>query len=368
MAGLCLVLLFQAFRMAYRDIGYDFTSYLLAARALRDGGNPYQLKMPFPYLYPLFAAFGLIPLTYVPYWLANAIWLVLCVAGLAAGCLALERGGQRRRLAVPALVALLVFFSPIQSNMIHGQINSIVLFCCVMFYCAYARNRAAPAGAWLAAAVAVKVLPAVLLLFLIVRRKYRILLWTLLFTGLLCLLPVLVAGRELPAYYRSYCDAFVWPSLTRSMPNSPTHFSLQGAVACFLPSVPLLWQKVLCGLAVAAALFAVERAAARSGDSRRDIWPFCAYLVACMLLSPVVETHHFVLAAPAVFLLGVKAFLDRAWMTPTVVLCLGGFVVCFNLAAWDGTKLSYFASLAILLALLHVAAGQPAVAASGRKT
>ena len=35
MAGLCLVLLFQAFRMAYRDIGYDFTSYPLAALALR---------------------------------------------------------------------------------------------------------------------------------------------------------------------------------------------------------------------------------------------------------------------------------------------------------------------------------------------
>ena len=60
MAGLCVVLLFQAFRMAYRDVGYDFTSYLLAARALRDGSNPYQLEMPFPYLYPLFPAFGLI--------------------------------------------------------------------------------------------------------------------------------------------------------------------------------------------------------------------------------------------------------------------------------------------------------------------
>ena len=144
------------------------------------------MKMPFPYLYPLFAAFGFIPLMYVPYWLANAIWLVLCVAGLAAGCLALT-GRALPPARGAALVALLVFFSPIQSNMIHGQINSIVLFCCVMFDCAYARNRALPAGAWLAAAVAVKVLPAVLLFFLIVRRKYRILLWTLLFTGLLCL-------------------------------------------------------------------------------------------------------------------------------------------------------------------------------------
>ena len=48
---------------------------------------------------------------------------------------------------------------------------------------------------WLAAAIAIKVLPAVLLLFLIVRKKYRLLLWTLLMAGLLCLLPVLVRRR-----------------------------------------------------------------------------------------------------------------------------------------------------------------------------
>ena len=34
--------------MAYRDVGYDFTSYLLAARALHNGSNPYQVAMPFP--------------------------------------------------------------------------------------------------------------------------------------------------------------------------------------------------------------------------------------------------------------------------------------------------------------------------------
>ena len=102
MGGLGVVLLFQAFRMAYRDEGYDFTSYLLAARALRDGGNPYQVAMPFPYLYPLFLAFALMPLTFVPYWLANAVWLVACLAGLVASCLLLERAGLPGGPAVAA--------------------------------------------------------------------------------------------------------------------------------------------------------------------------------------------------------------------------------------------------------------------------
>jgi hypothetical protein len=211
MGGLGAVLLFQAFRMAYRDEGYDFTSYLLAARSLRDGGNPYQVAMPFPYLYPLFLAFALMPLTFVPYWLANAVWLVACLACLAASCLLLERAGlpggpavAAWRLAVPGMAALMAFFPPIQNNMIQGQINPIVLFCAVMFFCCYARQagratlsaaggrtaegglgtghgqlRTLPraglpaptawAAAWLAAAIAIKVLPAVLLLFLVVR-------------------------------------------------------------------------------------------------------------------------------------------------------------------------------------------------------
>jgi hypothetical protein len=301
-----------------------------------------------------------------------------------------------RWLAVPAFVALMVFFPPIESNMIQGQINPLVLFCTAMFFCCYARQRSARtprnedaqraagpatqgmpphgqraahkvrrpqaavwAGAWLAAAIAIKIVPAVLLLFLAVRKEYRILLWTFLFTGLFFLLPAVVAGRDLPAYYRSYVDGFVWPSLTRPLANSPTHFSLQGTVGCFLPGVPLGWRKAVCSLAVLVGVLAVERAAARSGDARRDVWPFCAYLVACLLLSPVVELHHLVLAAPAVFLLVVKAFFDRAWTTPTVLSCLGAFVLCFDVAArWDGTKLSCFAGLAILLALLYLAAAE----------
>ena len=93
MGGLGVVLLFQAFRMAYRDEGYDFTSYLLVARALRDGGNPYQVAMPFPYLYPLFLAFALMPLTFVPVLAGGRGLLVACLAGLVASCLLLERAG-----------------------------------------------------------------------------------------------------------------------------------------------------------------------------------------------------------------------------------------------------------------------------------
>ena len=141
LASLLVVLFVHSFRMAYLVDGNDFTSYLRAAAALWDGHDPYRIEMPFPYLYPLFLAFTLIPLIFVPYWLANVVWLALCVAGLAVGCLVLLHVAERdcgnapdRRLAVPALVALLIFFPPILSTMLQGQVNPIVLFCCAMFY------------------------------------------------------------------------------------------------------------------------------------------------------------------------------------------------------------------------------------------
>jgi hypothetical protein len=363
-AGLLGVLVIQGFRMAYRAEGNDFGSYLCAASALWAGNNPYLVPMPFPYLYPLFLAFVLIPLTFVPFWLSSTAWILLSVGGLAVSCVWLQKVashecgvGLDRRLAFPALVVLLAFFSPVESNMIQGQVNLFVLLCCVGFFCSVAGNRPAWAGAWLAAAIAIKGLPAVLLMFLVLRKQYRMVLWTLFFTAVFCAIPVVVAGKSVVTYYQSYWDAFVLPSMAGVRANTSTHFSLQGSLARLVPMLPAIWLKVVCGSGVMLALLAVEVAAARSGRTRKDIWPFCAYLVACLLLSPMVEMHHLVLAIPAVYLLGVKAFFDRSWTTRGVWLSIAAFVVCFDvLGRIDPTMVCYFSSLAILLLLLFLAA------------
>ena len=124
--------------------------------------------------------------------------------------------------------------------------------------------------------------------------------------------------------------------------------------------MPFVWRKILCGLAVLAALLGVERAAVRSGGRGRNVWPFCAYLIASLLLSPMVELHHLVLAVPTVFLLVVKAFFDSAWSVRPAILGLGAFVVCLQVAVrCDETKLLHFVALGILLILLCLAMRRP---------
>jgi hypothetical protein len=367
LAGLLVVLLLQTFRQANRPDGYDLTSYLLSARALLDGGNPYQTATPYPYIYPLFLAFILAPLAVIPYGLANLIWFGLSVAGLLAGCLMLVRIASRElktdvgwHLAWPGLAMFLVLLSPLQNNLLNGQVNLIVLFCCILFLHYFTRNRDVGAAAWLAAAIAIKLLPVVLLLFVLVRRRWRVLLWTPVFVVVFCLLPGILAGKNLPALYGSYADTFLMPSLINPGDHSKgMFFGLHGTLRYFLPvAASSLWAKSLGLLAAAGAMLAVDAAAAGCADrSRRDVWPFCAYLLGCLLASPIAETHHLVFAVPAVFLIGMKLFFDRTWATGAVWAWAAVFLACFDvLGKIYKTTPFYFVSLVALVALLLLAA------------
>ena len=176
MAGLIVLFLVQTLQRASRVEGYDFTSYLLSAQGLLHGGNPYDTASPFVYVYPLFLAFILIPLTVIPYGLACVIWFSLSATCLFAGSMLLVQMAEDEvkasvdlDLAVPGLAICAILFAPIHSNLLNGQVNLIVFFCCVMFFRCFRRNGAVWAAAWLAAAIAIKLLPAVLLLFLLVR-------------------------------------------------------------------------------------------------------------------------------------------------------------------------------------------------------
>lgn len=77
-----VILLVQTMHKAYRTVAYDFTSYLLSSEALFEGKNPYVTGTLFPYIYTLFLAFVLTPMTVLPYWLANLCWFTVSGTGL----------------------------------------------------------------------------------------------------------------------------------------------------------------------------------------------------------------------------------------------------------------------------------------------
>jgi hypothetical protein len=371
-AVVILVLLFQTLRKAYRPQGYDFTSYLLSAQALLEKRNPYLVETHFPYIYPLFLAFVVSPLTILPYGVASVFWFLLSVGALLLSVRGLIDAAPTQtntswgwHLAVPGLTLFLITFSAIQNNLLNGQVNLLMLACCVVFFTRFTDNKSVGCAVGLGCAIALKLLPAILLGFLVLRRRLRCAIYAVLATVLFCLLPGLIDRRDLFVWYGTYIHQFLIPKLTATG-GQAGGFNLQGLLACFSPPLgqsPFV--RVASFIASVSAVLAVDLATVRSRSVQAQVWAFCAYLIGALFLSPMAETHHLVLAIPAIVLLGTKAVFDDSWRTKGVKVLLGSFVASFTILPqlFDAASF-YFIPLCILIVLLFVAAQRPACGSS----
>jgi hypothetical protein len=181
--------------------------------------------------------------------------------------------------------------------------------------------------------------------------------WTIFFAALFCALPAVVVGSRLLPLYRDYFHSFVLGSLIAPGAfNKGTFFNLQGLVEYFT-SVPKAspWVEAVSLLASVAAMLAIDLHATKSPHPRRDVWPFCGYMLGCLLVSPAAEIHHLVLAIPAVFLLALKMTYDHEWRARGVVLFAALFLLSFDVgAATCRTMPFYFVALVALLVLLFL--------------
>ena len=292
-------------RMALPD-GNDLTIFLASARALVRGGNPYStVDVPQshgPYLFTIDLL--VIPLTWIPTWLAQAIWFGLSVAALIGALLILDRlwaratRGESPALAIPFVVrfAALVpaFFVPLQNHLSFGQQDLMILLVCCLFLEAQLRRREFTAAMWLGCAVALKITPILLAVDLVVRRKYR----ALLLTGVwivvwAVLLPGLVAGQlHVLTLYRDWWFEDLRHHLDSTVSiHWRTRFTLAALVVRIWPSmaaVPGLYY--WAAAAVLVPLVALTVSVGR--DPRNRLMLFGLYLGAMPLVSPISETHH----------------------------------------------------------------------------
>ena len=304
----------QTWHKAFRPGGNDLTSYLLSARALWDGQSPYGLDTPFPYLYPLFLAFVLGPLALLPYGAAVIGWFAASVAALG---LILRRWASGSELAIAA--AVIVTFNIIQNNLLNGQVNFFVVLCCVLAVASAGppkgghyvqKRREIQAGGWLGAAIALKLMPVLLVFYFLVRRQFRVILVAGAAALLLALAPALLLDGPLGSVesgfsriagiYSQYVREFLAPMMTTPEASPVLAYSVASVVHRTLGVGPALWIDVLCAAAVLGTIAAVDvRTWRRRGD---HLAAAGAYLVGIVLISPKSETHHLAFAIPAVAL------------------------------------------------------------------
>jgi hypothetical protein len=350
-------LLLQTVQKASRSQGNDFSSYRLSAEALRDGRDPYATRTVFPYVYPLFLALALIPLTALPSPAADVVWFAISVASLYAAVRLLGRlagpawndapwSGWTR---APLALLLLFLLDPIQINLLNGQVNFQVLALSVAFLFFLRGRRVLLAAACLGAAVALKLVPVLLALSLLVRRSWKAFGLMAACAATFCLAPYVVAGGRLWSYYEGYARTFVLSHLGAAAHEPGIFFTPHGFIAWLAPSIGARgWVKAVSVLSVLAAVLFCERREGGVPGATLGIRSFCLYLLAMLLLSPKSEVHHLALLFPAAGILSLGAVRGRLGRVDGALLAV--FWILFWIARLDRVGPWYFLSLVALFA------------------
>ncbi len=284
------VLAVTCFAFAWRPL--DLWIYVLGGRAVGDDATLYtQQQAEHWFTYPPFAAILFDPLSALPFLGVRVAWELACVAALAWVIVVAGRLAGRQLPVVPLLAAALIL-EPVWHTLFLGQVNLFLLALILTDVWLVSRGRCG--GFLIGAAAAIKLTPAIFIVFLLLGRRYRaaaIASSTFVACGL-------VAYLAAPAASRLY-----WSGLFRDTtrvgasyignqsPFGALNRLLDMHVGSWYLAIPLFFG--LGGLLVA-------RAYLRRGD-----WLTAAVAtgVTGLLVSPISWTHHWIWVVPALLVL-----------------------------------------------------------------
>ncbi len=335
------VLAVRAFGRPYSF--FDLKIYRGAVSWWAGGGELYQYVAPgitLGFTYPPFAALLMLPM--VKLTAAAAGWTNV-VLGLAALVLVLvvflvpvaDRYNWPRWFVVALAVPLAAALEPGRETLGYGQVN-LLLFALVIAdlvalrwqarrYTRNARTPAAPAGsppavggllrrfvlsgAWagvgIGLASAIKLTPALFVVYLVSTRQWRAA-WTAVGTAVgVTAFTFVFAGRESAAYFSSV----IWQTGRIGNPDMTPNQSLAGVLARLYDSAQtptLLW------LAFSLVLLVVGLSRASNAHADGDeLAAFTLVGLTSNVVSPISWTHHLVWVIPAIILLGDLALRRR---------------------------------------------------------
>jgi hypothetical protein len=255
---------------------------------------------PFAVLLSPLAMLGLQP--------AKLVWVVMSLVLLVASLVMLTRlcihadnaveQTRRRRAFFIVLLSLAGMNAPLYMEVQFGQANCVILFLlCATFYIRYLKHNSWLAGVPLGIAILFKLTPALIPLYFLIKRDWRLAVSTAAVCAAGTVVTAWVIGWKLVLQYPlEYLPAFSARVLKYG--GAPWNSSFRGALTRIAHDLgsPLAAGAVapvamLFSIAILAfvASIAWRRAANRNLDMGLAVmWP--------LLLSPVIEQHHLVLA------------------------------------------------------------------------
>jgi len=314
---------------AYR---MDLDVYRVAVDVWWRGGDLYG-KLPtlrngweLPYIYPPFAVVVLTPFAVVPFWLASAVFALVTIAALALVLVLVLRALEVRptALLVGALLPVSLALEPVRETLYFGQVNAFLMVL-VVADC-LVRSPRWPRGALVGVAAAVKLTPAVFVLFFLLRGDRRAAVTA--GVSFLCATAVgfLVSWSNSVRFWTH--EAF-FSSQFRGMSNEMNQ-SVKVLLVRFGVDPKVLWP-LLAVVVLGVTAVGMRRAFAAGWPT----WAMSLNALGTLLVSPVSYSHHWVWIVPILLTGAVFAWRTRR---ATAIAAIAAGTLLFVLAPhwwWD---------------------------------
>ena len=157
----------------WRPIMVDLDVYRLAGSVLLAGGDFYDLPGPLQFLYPPFAALLAVPLALLPLLLVQLGWTTAGVLALVA---VLHRFGLSGWVLSLVSTAAIYFVQPVTQTLAFGQLGIFLVALVVLDLAPGPRilpKRLLPVGVLTAVAAAIKLTPAIFVVYLLTTGRRR---------------------------------------------------------------------------------------------------------------------------------------------------------------------------------------------------
>ncbi len=322
LAALAVAALVFDFFFAVRHGFFDLNVYYGAVNYWAEGGNIYDFvrgNSTYGFTYPPFAAFVMLPMAVLPW---PVVVTITCAATIAVTVWLLRRLlGKPGWFELGVFLCLAAVFEPMRETFLFGQVNMLLVGLVSADLLLLTARRSKWAGIGIGLATAVKLTPGIFIVYLLITRRWRAALVSMLTAGGVTLAAAAIA----PDTSREFWTAALWDTDRVGVLSFISNQSLQGAVARLDPVHPnrILWVSLVL-LALAVWAIRSQRAVANNDE----MLGLALTGLVGVLISPVTWIHHLVWAIPAMVLIW------RRGAKPARIFVVVAYIIMCSRLVW----------------------------------